>query len=74
MQHQKTHQIKDCTGCCIYFILLLLLANNKHMGLDVPRPVVIVFTVNLAIMWMVLVFMAAEKAGRDVNVQQVSEN
>lgn len=44
------------------------------MGLDVPRSVVTVFTVNLAIMWMVLVFMAAEKAGRDVNVQQVSEN
>ena len=44
------------------------------MDLDVPRPVVIVFMVNLAIMWMVLVFVAAEKAGRDVNVKQVSEN
>ena len=57
----------------MYFILLLLLANNTHMDLDVPRSVVIVFTVNLAIMWMVLVFVAAEKAGRDVNVKQVSE-
>lgn len=74
MQHQKTHQTKDCTGYCIYFILLLLLANNIHMGLDVPRPVVTVFTVNLAIMWMVPVFVAAEKAGRGVNVKQVSEN
>ena len=44
------------------------------MDLDVPRSVVTVFTVNLAIMWMVLVFMAAEKAGRGVNVKQVSEN
>ena len=74
MQHPKTHQIKDCTGCCIYFILIFLFANVTHMDLDVPRPVVIVFTVNLAIMWMVLVFVAAEKAGQGVNVKQVSEN
>ena len=44
------------------------------MDLDVPRPVVTVFTVNLAIMWMVPVFVAAEKAGQGVNVKQVSEN
>ena len=44
------------------------------MGLDVPWPVVIVFTVNLAIMWMVLVFVAVVKAGQGVNVKQVSEN
>lgn len=44
------------------------------MDLNVPRPVVIVLNVNLAITWMVPVFMAAVKAGQGVNVKQVSEN